>query len=115
VQQSALVHPEVEIDQRVIPAEVAQDLRQPGEREVIGAAACSDAATMLRAKPTMASPSAVSDTEWVSRSTRVRPTCFSRRRMCWLTVGCWRPSRAAARVKLPVCSTARKLARSCGS
>ena len=70
---------------------------------------------MLRANPAIASPSAVSDTEWVSRATSVRPTCCSRRRMCWLTVGCWMPSRAAARVKLPVCSTARKVASSCGS
>jgi hypothetical protein len=36
VQQPALVHPEVKVDQRVVPAEVAQDLRQPGQREVVG-------------------------------------------------------------------------------
>ena len=56
---------------------------------------------MLRANPTIASPSAVSATECVSRCTSVRPTCRSRRLMCWLTVGCCMPSRAAARVKLP--------------
>src|SRR5207248_1973244 len=50
---------------------------------------------MLRAKPVIASPSAVSETEWVSRATSVRPTCCSRRRMCWLTVGCWMPRRAS--------------------
>jgi hypothetical protein len=36
VQQPALVDPQVKVDQRVIPAEVTQDLRQPGEREVVG-------------------------------------------------------------------------------
>jgi hypothetical protein len=36
VQQPALVDPQVEVDQRVIPAEVPQDLRQPGEREIVG-------------------------------------------------------------------------------
>ena len=35
VQQAALVDPEVEVDERVVPAEVAQDLREPGEREVV--------------------------------------------------------------------------------
>jgi hypothetical protein len=35
VQQAALVDREVEVDERVVPAEVAQDLREPGEREVV--------------------------------------------------------------------------------
>src|SRR6201996_8972885 len=35
MQQAALVDPEVEVDERVVPAEVAQDLREPGEREVV--------------------------------------------------------------------------------
>jgi hypothetical protein len=36
VQQPALVHPQVEVDERVIAAEVAQDHRQPGKRQVVG-------------------------------------------------------------------------------
>jgi hypothetical protein len=35
VQQAALVDRQVEFDERVVPAEVAQDLRQPGEGEVV--------------------------------------------------------------------------------
>src|SRR5690349_15809057 len=35
--------------------------------------------------------------------------------MCWLTVGCRMPSREAAWVKLPVCSTARSVVSSSGS
>jgi hypothetical protein len=35
VQQPALVDREVEVNERVVPAEVAQDLRQPGQGEVV--------------------------------------------------------------------------------
>ena len=36
MQQPALVNRQVEVDERVVPAEVAQDLRQAGEGEVVG-------------------------------------------------------------------------------
>jgi hypothetical protein len=35
VQQAALIDREVEVDERVVPPEVAQDLRQPREGEVV--------------------------------------------------------------------------------
>ena len=35
MQQAALVDRQVEVDERVVPAEVAQDLRQAGEGEIV--------------------------------------------------------------------------------
>jgi hypothetical protein len=64
---------------------------------------------MVRAKPAIASPSAVSVTVRVSRTNSGRPTAVSSLRTCWLTVGCRIPSRSAAWVKLSDCATARKV------
>src|SRR5690348_7335953 len=63
----------------------------------------------------MASPSAVSTTLRVSRTNSGRPTDSSRRRTCWLTVGCRRPRARAAPVKLRDWETARNVRRSSGS
>ncbi|GAA3210604.1 hypothetical protein GCM10020256_08820 [Streptomyces thermocoprophilus] len=76
------------------------------------AAACSCTSRIRRAKTSIASPSSVSSTEWVSRSNSVRPVASSSLRTCWLTVDWRSPSRRAAWVKLNVCATARNV-RSC--
>ena len=46
MQQAALIHREVEVDERIVPAEVAQDLGQPGEGQVV-----RDADTQPPARP----------------------------------------------------------------
>ncbi len=73
------------------------------------AAARSCAWRIVRAKPSIASPSSVSSTRCVSRLKSARPVASSRRRTCWLTVDWRSPSRSAARVKLSVWATARKV------
>lgn len=76
------------------------------------ATARSCACRIVRAKPSIASPSSVSATRCVSRANNGRPVASSRRRTCWLTVDWRSPRRSAARVKLSVWATARKV-RSC--
>ena len=79
------------------------------------ATACSWAARIERAKPAIASPSAVSVTQRVSRTNSGRPTACSSLRTCWLTVGWLRLRPAPARVKLSDCATARNVRSSSGS
>lgn len=79
------------------------------------AAARSCADRIVRAKPSIASPSSVRSTRWVSRVNSCRPAAPSSRRTCWLTVD-WRiPSLRAAWVKLSVWATARKVRSWAGS
>ena len=67
VQQAALIDSEVEVDQRVVPAEVPQDLRQPGQREIVG-----DADPEPPARPVAA--------EVGGRLVATRPGCCARTR-----------------------------------
>src|SRR5258708_19021294 len=67
------------------------------------------------ARPSIASPSAVKATEWVSRTKRRRDAACSRRRTCWLTVDCRSPRRRPASVKLRAFATVTKVVSRVGS
>jgi hypothetical protein len=110
-----------QIDGRVVAHEAFQHPAEPAGDEVFRGAEAqpamefaggemrSGAASMARAKPSMASPSVVSDRWWVSRSINRRPAAASSRATCWLTVDWPSPSPRAAAVKLPASATAMKL------
>src|SRR5208337_2392885 len=70
---------------------------------------------MPRARATIAWPSAVNVTLWVSRTNSRRPAACSRRRICWLTVDWLRSSLRPASLKLAALATAMKVVSSVGS
>src|SRR5438093_3804423 len=70
--------------------------------------ASSRARTILRAYSTSVLPASVSDTSWRSREKSWPPISSSSFLMLWLTAGCVRETRSAARVKVPSSTTARK-------
>ena len=56
VQRPALVDGQVQLDQRVVPTEVAQDLRQPGEGQVVGHAQAQPPARLCPGEETLGLP-----------------------------------------------------------
>lgn len=130
VERGALIEGQDEVDKRIVSPEVAKYLGQAGEGEVVRDA---DAQPSARTRAAEVGVSLITGGQDVARESGHR-----------LAVGCQgdemsvtqherpadalleaanvladgrllMPSRAAARVKLPVCSTARKVVRSCGS
>ena len=70
--------------------------------------ASSRARTIRRAYSTSALPASVSETSCRSRAKSGMPSSSSSFLMLWLMAGCVRPTRSAARVKVPSSATARK-------
>jgi hypothetical protein len=69
-------------------------------------AARTSASSARRASARKTLPPTVSVTPLALRVKRENPNSFSSARICWLSGGCWIPSAAAARVKLPASATA---------